>query len=142
MADDDVPRELHRLRLREGLCVHRRQCVSPKPASRNYLYLNPTTPFSASRSAATTGGPRSPISRASKFRRVSGGTVRPCAESSISCPRRLSFVVSVFAVMTHQTAAFWYDGGCARKNSQAFRFARNFLNCVSSSSATLRCSYE
>src|SRR5437667_220761 len=64
VADDDVSRELHRLRLREGLRVHRRHCGSPKPGPRDYLYLNPTTPFSASRSAAMTGCPKGPRSAA------------------------------------------------------------------------------
>src|SRR6266571_2380304 len=45
MADDDVSGELHHLRLREGLRVHRRQCVSPKPGPRGILYLKATTSF-------------------------------------------------------------------------------------------------
>src|SRR2546425_24216 len=45
MADDDISGELHRLRLREGLRVHRRQCVSPKPRPRGILYLKATTSF-------------------------------------------------------------------------------------------------
>src|SRR5207247_8889435 len=113
IADYVVSRQCPRLLFQERLCVQPRQCVSPKPASMNTLYLNPTTPFSASRSAATTRGPVLADQRCFRVRRVNGGTVRPCFESSISCPRRLSFVGSVFAVMTHHTAAFWYDGGCA-----------------------------
>src|SRR3989475_693453 len=42
------------------------KCVSPKPASRNYLYLNPTTPFSASRLRRRPEALRSRISRASR----------------------------------------------------------------------------
>src|SRR5438132_188280 len=45
MADDDVSGKLHRLRLREGLRVHRRQCVSPKLRPRGILYLKATTSF-------------------------------------------------------------------------------------------------
>jgi hypothetical protein len=49
-------------------------------------------------------------------------------------------VSSRFALTTHQSAVFRYDGGCASKNAQAPLFARNSRSSSGASFAACRCS--
>src|SRR5438132_4542429 len=76
------------------------------------------------------------------LRRVRGGTVRFCPESRMSSPSLLTLVSALFALTTHQMAAFRYEGGCFWKNSHAFLFARNCRLSAASNSGASLCSYE
>src|SRR5947208_3042043 len=57
--------------------------------------------------------------------RVSGGMVRPRAESLMSAASRFRLVSSLFALMTHQIAVFRYQGAWAWKKRQARLLARS-----------------
>src|SRR6266568_6037650 len=60
----------------------------------------------------------------------------------MSFARRFSLVSSFFALRTQNAAALRYHGAWARKNSQAFLFARNWSSKVPLNSADCLCSYE
>ena len=72
--------------------------------------------------------------------RVSGGMVRPAAESAISVRRRRSRVSGFLALTTHQIAARWYQGARARKKVQALPSARNVFSAAGGRRAGRFCS--
>jgi hypothetical protein len=66
---------------------------------------------------------------------------RPRAESSMRAASRRCLVSSFFALITHQLAVRWYQGGWDRKNSHALRFRLSSSSSGAGSLARSRYSY-